>query len=156
MAEEITNQDREIQTDKEKEVESSGHADLEAGIGSQASEEMAESQAPEETAESKVPEEITNNHIAQKRGRMVAAGLIASVILAVVAVTVAGIFQLTSAWLIKCPSDLPVNDPAPILWKDVESKEVKSAPLGVPERLLKQASWKGSAAAKETSSEESK
>jgi len=156
VAEEIRNQDRELETGKEAEEESLGHAEPESRSASQASEEMAESQASEETAESKVPGEITNNHIARKRGRMVAAGLIASVILAVVAMTVAGIFQLTSGRLIKCPSDLPVNDPAPILWKDVESKEVKSTSLGVPEELLKHAGWRGSPAAKETSSEESK
>ncbi len=147
MAEEIKKQDRELETDTVAE---------EGSLGPTESEGETESQVSEKTAESQVSEGITNNHIAQKRGRMVAAGLIASVLLAVIAVAVAGIFQLTSGWLIKCPSDLPVNDPAPMLWKNVESKEVKSAPLGVPEKLLKQASWKGSPAVKETSSEENK
>jgi len=52
----------------------------------------------------------------ETRGRMIRAGLIATVILSGIAVLVAGIFQLTSRWLIPCPTDLPVNDPAPILW----------------------------------------
>lgn len=147
MAEEIKNQDRELENDNAMEEEPSGQAELES---------KPESEASEGTAESNVPEEFTNNHIAQKRGRMVAAGLIASVILTVIAMAVTGIFQFTSGWLTKCPGDLPVNDPAPILWKDVAGKEVKSAPLGVPESLLKQVSWKGSPEVKDASSEESK
>ncbi|MFH1115517.1 MAG: hypothetical protein V1792_16535 [Pseudomonadota bacterium] len=124
----------------------SGKGAEEVAGGPPASLNKADSPASEEMKGAQEREEITNNHIAQKRGRMVAAGFIASVILAVIAVTVAGIFQFTSGWLVKCPSDLPVNDPAPILWKDVESKEAKSAPLGVPEDLMKQVGWKGSPA----------
>ena len=98
-------------------------------------------------------EEARKNHIAQKRGRMVAAGVVAAVILAGIAVVVAGIFQYTSGWLIKCPSDLPVNDPAPILWKDVTTKRAESAPLGVPTSIAKNAAWKGSPATATSSTE---
>ncbi len=143
MAEETKNQGKELEPGNGAEAGASGQGEP---VG------KADSPAAEEMTDSQVREEITNNHVAQKRGRMVAAGFIASVILAVIAVTVAGIFQITSGWLIKCQSDLPVNDPAPILWKDVASKEDKSAPLGVPENIVKQASWKGSPAKTEPSS----
>lgn len=146
MAEETKNQGNELEPEKGTEVGNSEQAEAAGNIEARDREEMTEPQAAPE---------ITNNHIAQKRGRMVAAGLIASVILSVIAVTVAGIFQLTSGWLIKCPTDLPVNDPAPILWKDVESREAKSAPLGVPGNLLKEASWKGSPAKTAPSTAES-
>ena len=78
---------------------------------------------------------------------MVAAGVIAAVILSGIAVVVAAVFQTTSSWLMPCPRDLPVNDPAPILWKDVVGKTDKPAPLGGPAALAKQASWKGTPAA---------
>ncbi|MDQ7781327.1 MAG: hypothetical protein RDU20_00515 [Desulfomonilaceae bacterium] len=147
MADETRDPSQEAETNKD---------DLEEGTpGREEPEVKAESQGSEETPATPVPDEIKNNHIAQKRGRMVAAGVIASVILAVIAVAVAGIFQLTSGWLIKCPSDLPVNDPAPVLWKSLVSDDVASASLGVPKELMEQARWKGSPG-EETSSEESK
>ncbi|MCX5861502.1 MAG: hypothetical protein WCG29_00515 [Desulfomonile sp.] len=77
-----------------------------------------------------------------KRGRVVVAGLMATVILAVVALLVAGIFQLTTRWLIVCPKELPVNDPAPVLWKDVVSDKVSPKTLGVPGKLLTEAGLK--------------
>lgn len=85
-------------------------------------------------------EKVSNDSGANdKRGRMIIAGMVATVILAVIAVVVAGIFQLTSKWLLVCPSDLPVNDPAPVLWKDVVSDKAVTRGIGVPEKLLSQA-----------------
>lgn len=134
MAEEIQGQGRELEVDKEAEEQSSVQTE------------------PSGDAESLSADEVKKNHIAQKRGRMVGAGVVAAVILACIAVVVAGIFQFTAGWFIKCPADLPVNDPAPILWKDVTSKRAESAPLGVPTSLAKSASWKGSPTADETTS----
>ncbi len=101
------------------------------------SEQQMSDAAPE--AESK---EAYNNHIAEKRGRMIASGMVVAVVVGVIAVAVAAIFQLTSTWLIKCPQDLSVNDPAPILWSDVVSAKSKEAPLGVPKKLAKESSLK--------------
>ena len=84
----------------------------------------------------------SNNHAADRRGRMITAGLLATVILAVIAMLVSGIFQLTSRWLMVCPKDLPVNDPAPILWQDVVAQEPKPAKLGAPEKLASQVVFK--------------
>lgn len=86
--------------------------------------------------------EASRNHIAEKRGRMIASGVVVAVVVAVIAVAVAAIFQLTSTWLMKCPQDLSVNDPAPILWSDVTSAKSKEAPLGVPKKLAKETSLK--------------
>jgi hypothetical protein len=68
----------------------------------------------------------------ESRSRLIRAGLVATVILSGVAVLVAGIFQLTSRWLIPCPTDLPINDPAPILWTRLISDKVGPASLGLP------------------------
>lgn len=92
-----------------------------------------------ETAEEQVPP----NHVAEKRGRMVAAGLIAAVIVAVIAVVVAALFQFSSRWLVSCPWVPAVNDPAPILWKNLTSTQDKTVPLGVSPDLARKASWKG-------------
>ncbi len=88
------------------------------------------------------PTKPSNNHMAERRGRMITAGLLATVILAVIAILVSGIFQLTSRWLMVCPMDLPVNDPAPILWQDVVAQEPKPAKLGAPEKLASQVLFK--------------
>jgi len=64
------------------------------------------------------------------------------VIISVITLLVAAIFQLTSRWVIVCPSDLPVNDPAPILWKGMVSESVPPQPLGVPEKLTGEAGYK--------------
>jgi hypothetical protein len=77
-----------------------------------------------------------------KRGRMVAAGLVATVAVALIALLVAAIFQVTSRWLITCPTDLPVNDPAPILWKAMLSEKVGPYGLGVSGDVLKEAGLK--------------
>ncbi|MFZ5865387.1 MAG: hypothetical protein ACOYXY_05875 [Thermodesulfobacteriota bacterium] len=117
-----------------------------------AAEEEAESaSAAEEAAPAtvevapEVPEEvqpIKENALAEKRGRMVVAGAVSVVIISVIALLVAAIFQLTSQWLMVCPSDLPVNDPAPILWKGMVSESVSPQPLGVPEKLTGEAGYK--------------
>lgn len=86
---------------------------------------------------------VHSNAIAEKRGRMITAGVVLAVILAVIAVLVAGIFQLTSRWLIACPSDLPVNDPAPILWQKMETSKLGNQPLGVAKKLVSEARFKG-------------
>ena len=110
--------------------------------GQQPAEEAPEASSEQEGASEKAEEEDPTNHLAGKRGRMVAAGLIAAVILSAIAVVVAALFQVSSRWLLPCPSDLPVNDPAPILWKNLTSSQDGSAPLGVAENLVKQTRWK--------------
>jgi hypothetical protein len=108
----------------------------------QPAEEAPEASAEQEGAVEKTEEEAPTNHLAGKRGRMVAAGLIAAVILSAIAVVVAALFQVSSRWLLSCPSDLSVNDPAPTLWKNLTSSQDGSAPLGLPANLAKQAGWK--------------
>lgn len=106
-----------------------------------------EPEAPEahEAAAEKVP-----NGLAEKRGRMVASGLIAAVVLSLVAVLVAGIFQLGSKFLAPCPADLPVNDPSPILWKALTAESVPQQSLGVAKNVSGQVRLKGSIAAGES------
>ena len=89
-------------------------------------EEPAAAEPKESTVAVKKPG-VGPNGLALKRGRMVATGLVTAVILSIIAVIVVGIFQITSRLFIQCPTDLPVNDPAPILWKDVTSQQVKRA-----------------------------
>ena len=121
--------------------------------GQQGDAETAEPQEPRVQEESPagsepaVEQEAPNNHLALKRGRMVAAGLVAAVILSLIAVAVAGIFQFTSQLLMPCPKDLAVNDPAKVLWTDVVSDGQKPASLGVPENLAKKVSLKTKPAA---------
>jgi len=74
--------------------------------------------------------------------RLIAAGLVATVVLSIVAVLVTGIFQVTSRWMKTCPTDLPVNDPAPVLWERIVSPEVKTQSSGVPAQLLEQTKLK--------------
>lgn len=101
-------------------------------------------QAAEESEEAAlVREELeAANSLHEKRGRMVVAGIVATVALSVIALLVAGIFQLTSKWLIVCPTDLPINDPAKELWQDVTAEKIVSKGLGVPEKLAADASFK--------------
>jgi hypothetical protein len=94
-----------------------------------AAEEPKEPQTEEEKSAHEVKE------LAAKRGRIVATGLVTAVILSLIAVIVAGIFQITSRLLIPCPTDLPVNDPAPILWKSMTSQQVTAQPLGISEKI---------------------
>lgn len=95
------------------------------------------------------------NSVAEKRGRMVMTGLVAVVILSVIAVLVAGVFQLTSKWLIPCPTDLPVNDPAPILWNKVVSERVTGEPLGVSGKIEAKAMFKSGKSVSEPSGADS-
>lgn len=88
------------------------------------------------------PEKTTSHNNSSRRGRMITAGLLATVVLALIAILVSGIFQVTSRWLIVCPQDLPVNDPAPILWQDVVEQGPRSAKLGVPDKLVSQTGFK--------------
>lgn len=107
------------------------------------SEEQKETQ--EETASAPQPKDAgtnNNNHLAEKRGRMVASAVVAAVALSVIAVVVAGIFHWTAGFIMICPRDLDVNDPAPVLWKELEAKSVKSQRLGVPKNLLSVARFK--------------
>lgn len=78
---------------------------------------------------------IEVNHLAAKRGRMVATGLVTAVILTIIAVIVAGIFQITSRLFIPCPQDLPVNDPAPILWRNIVSPQATPQSLGISDKI---------------------
>lgn len=104
---------------------------------------LDERQAVEEEAAAKDEKRSAPpNSLAEKRSRMIAAGVVLAVILSVIAVLVAGIFQLTSQWFIACPSDLPVNDPAPILWKKMESTKLGNQPLGVTEKLVSETRFK--------------
>lgn len=81
-------------------------------------------------------QEPPGNAVAEKRGRMVAAALTVAVLLSLIAVGVAAVFQKTGRWFMTCPTDLPVNDPAPVLWEKIESTALAQQSLGVPEKLL--------------------
>lgn len=100
--------------------------------------EPMELESAEEPEEARPKADILNG----KRGRMVAAGLVATVAVALIALLVAAIFQVTSRWLITCPTDLPVNDPAPVLWKAMLSEKVGPYGLGVSGEVLKEAGLK--------------
>ncbi len=71
----------------------------------------------------------------ERRGRLVVGGLFAATVLALVAVLVAGIFQLTARWLTECPRELPVNDPSPVLWSEMITDKEVSQPLGIQDKL---------------------
>jgi hypothetical protein len=107
----------------------------------------AEEQPLEEAVEPEVrleaKEQAAATHVREeKKGRLMAAAFVATVIVSFLALAVAGIVQLTSRWLITCPTDLPVNDPAPVLWKAAVSGDVTVQSLGVPEKILEQARFK--------------
>jgi hypothetical protein len=97
-------------------------------------EEPAADEPTEPAAEEEKPA-VQVEVLAVRRGRMVATGLVTAVILALIAVIVAGIFQVTSKLMTPCPTDLPVNDPAPILWTNMTSQEVTAQPLGISEKI---------------------
>ena len=92
-------------------------------------------------------EQKPGNALAEKRGRMVVAGATLVVILCLIAVLVAGIFQLTSRWLVKCPEDMPVNDPARVLWQKLETPKLADQTLGVSDALLTETGLKKADAA---------
>lgn len=108
-----------------------------------AAEEAPADQVVEEEETAEAREEPAGNGLAEKRGRMVVAGVLAAIILSVVAVVVAGVFQLTAKGMVLCPKELPVNDPARVLWQEVVSQQSVTKPLGVPETLLSQTKLKG-------------
>jgi hypothetical protein len=89
-----------------------------------------------EAGEVETEDQKPGNALAEKRGRMVVAGATLVVILCLIAVLVAGIFQLTSRWLVKCPEDMPVNDPARVLWQKVETPKLADQTLGVADAVL--------------------
>jgi hypothetical protein len=117
--------------------------------------EPAKETQPAESPVIEEPAELTEdkktiiemNHLAAKRGRMVATGLVTAVILTVIAVIVAGVFQMTSKLLIECPTDLPVNDPAPILWRNITAPEVGPQSLGISDKIAGEVKLKEASAA---------
>jgi nitrate reductase NapE component len=86
--------------------------------------------------------QVVLNH---KRGRMITAGLVTVVIVSLIAVLVAGMFQFGLWWLKPCPTDLPVNDPSPKLWQEMVSQKVSIQGLGVPEKVRAETQFKKSA-----------
>jgi hypothetical protein len=96
---------------------------------------------------------VSLNH---KRGRMITAGLVTAVIVSLIAVLVAGMFQFGLKWLKMCPTDLPVNDPSPKLWQEMVSQKVTTQSLGVPEKLRMEAQFKKGAPESTDSSENTK
>ena len=97
-----------------------------------------EAPAADESVEPPTEEEkpaVQAEELTVRRGRMVATGLVTAVVLSLIAVIVAGIFQVTSKLMAPCPTDLPVNDPAPILWKSMTSQQVTAQPLGISEKI---------------------
>lgn len=126
--------------DKEKEQDSkTAETELQATVTEE--EPTAE---PLELESAEQPEEppVEKDSAGEKRGRMVVAALVATVGVSLIALLVAAIFQLTSRWLVVCPTDLPVNDPAPILWKAMVTENVSPHQLGVPGEILKEAGFK--------------
>jgi hypothetical protein len=79
---------------------------------------------------------------ADARGRLIAAAAVVAVGGAFIAAGVAGIFQLISRFTAKCPQDLPVNDPAPELWKKLMAPELGGQTLGVPEKAAAAVAFK--------------
>jgi hypothetical protein len=88
--------------------------------------------AEEAEVEQPVLAQASLNH---KRGRMITAGLVTAVIVSLIAVLVAGMFQFGLWWLRPCPAELPVNDPSPKLWQEMVSQKVTIQGLGVPEKV---------------------
>ncbi len=109
---------------------------------------ILEPAAPDESNEpDQEPKEPTEdlNELDAKRGRMITTGFITAVILSIVVVFVAGIFQISARLLAPSTVDLPINDPAPILWNSATAPQPAVQSLGVsdkiaPEVKLKEAS----------------
>ncbi len=93
------------------------------------------SDTPRTQEDKETNETSPENHLAAKRGRMIGAGVIATLTLALIAILVYGVFHVTAGWFIKCPSDVAVNDPAPRLWERLDSEKTEPAGLGVPEQM---------------------
>jgi len=125
-------------------VEEEKDVSPEAEIGEKLSEDSTEEQqtaAEEATERRQIPEAAT---LAQRRGRIIARGLVTAVIVSLIVVFVAGIFQFSSKWLKPCPMELPVNDPSPKLWQEMVSQGVTNQRLGVPEEVRAKAQFKKS------------
>ena len=103
---------------------------------------IAENEIESESSE----EIVSNNHdnAQAKRGRMITAALVATIVITFIAVMVAGVFELTGRFLRECPRELRVNDPSPILWNDIVSANSTKAGLGVPEKLKQETALKSS------------
>jgi hypothetical protein len=70
--------------------------------------------------------------LSEKRGRLVMVGLTTAVILSLIAVLVAGVFRLTSTWLLVSKEQQSADGPTPILWNRMVSDKVQAQPLSVP------------------------
>jgi hypothetical protein len=122
------------------------------GPNSRVSEEPVE-KAPLVEGEEKEQQHVQEtNEPTENRTRLVIAGLVAAAVVSIVAVLVAGIFQLTSKW-VSCKPNLPVSDPAPILWGEMVSDTVAPTPLGVPKVLANEVKFKGLLSAVEAGQE---
>jgi hypothetical protein len=106
-------------------------------------EETSEDQVVENAETAEVPQERPGNGLAEKRGRMIVAGMLVAIIVSVIVVVVAGVFQLTYRGMIVCPKELPVNDPAKVLWQEIVAQQDTRKSLGVPETLLSETKLKG-------------
>ena len=125
------------------EEEKNGSPDIEAVEGSTEDRPEEQHTAAETSPEDEpVQAQASLNH---KRGRMITGGLVTAVVVTLVVVLVAGIFQLSSKWLRPCPTELPVNDPSPKLWQEMVSEKVTIQGLGVPETVRAEAQFKKSA-----------
>ncbi|MCA1960895.1 MAG: hypothetical protein LDL33_08860 [Desulfomonile sp.] len=98
---------------------------------------------PEDTIAS-APEKVEHpaDALAEKRGRMVTAGILSAVILSLIVVLVAGIFQLSYRLMMKCPQDLSVNDPALVLWQKMETPRLGEQSSGLNNEQLQAAGLK--------------
>jgi hypothetical protein len=125
------------------EEEKSSSPNIEAIEASTEDKPEAQPTAAETSAENEpVQAQVSLNH---KRGRMITAGLVTAVIVSLIAVLVAGMFQFGFKWLRACPTDLPVNDPSPKLWQEMVSQKVAIQNLGVPDALRVEAQFKKAA-----------
>ena len=116
--------------------------DIQTAVETSEAEEEPQDQ-PIDMAVAEAGPEHPENEVTEKRGRLVAAGLIAAAVISVISVLVAGIFQLTIKWMTVCPTELPVNDPAKVLWQEVVSEMDMSKPLGVSGPLVAETKFKG-------------
>jgi hypothetical protein len=98
--------------------------------------------APDAGAAKAEPPASEPESLAEKRTRLVTAGLATAVILSVIAVLVAGVFQLTSIWLFASQEQHSANGPTPLLWNQLVSERVQAQPLGVPRDVAVQVGLK--------------
>jgi hypothetical protein len=98
--------------------------------------ETASGAAAEDQQVAKTAQQIEN------KARLVIGGLVAAAIVSIIAVLVAGIFQLVSSWM-SCKPNLPISDPARMHWSELISDKITTASTGVPKELEDQARLKG-------------